>query len=109
MVEFAYLINGGKVQFQNQSAIDPNLENQEYRSEWDFGDGTSGAENSPEHLYPEIATYDITLKVTDSLGRTASKTAQISVTSLEISAELIAGTGAEAMKETTGSVVIQNN
>lgn len=97
------------MQFQNQSAIDPNLENQEYRSEWDFGDGTSGMENSPEHLYPEIATYDITLKVTDSLGRTASKTAQVSVTNLEILADSIPGTGAETVKTTSGSVIIPNN
>ena len=36
--------------------------------EWDFGDGTYGAENVAEHTYNSPGTYTVTLYVTDSNG-----------------------------------------
>lgn len=37
---------------------------------WDFGDGASSTNNSPTHLYPAAATYNVTLIVTNMFGCT---------------------------------------
>ncbi|MEQ9438484.1 MAG: PKD domain-containing protein [Cyclobacteriaceae bacterium] len=45
--------------------------NQSQRSEfyfWDFGDGTTSAEEEPVHQYSEVGYYDITLVASNSLG-----------------------------------------
>lgn len=47
------------VTFDNQS-----INSNEYL--WDFGDGTSSTEASPEHLYPGPGIYDVTLIAIDS-------------------------------------------
>jgi gliding motility-associated-like protein len=52
-----------EVSFQNGSS---NLENPAYL--WDFGDGTTGTEVNPTHIYPIPGIYDITLTVTNSTG-----------------------------------------
>ncbi|MDP6909837.1 MAG: PKD domain-containing protein, partial [Flavobacteriales bacterium] len=36
--------------------------------DWDFGDGTYGNEQNPEHTYPDIGTYPITLMVETEFG-----------------------------------------
>jgi hypothetical protein len=41
---------------------------------WDFGDGTSSVEQSPDHAYPRPGDYTVTLTVTDNLGRTHAVT-----------------------------------
>jgi len=33
---------------------------------WDFGDGTTSTDVSPEHLYPNVGTYTVTLTAIDS-------------------------------------------
>lgn len=37
---------------------------------WDFGDGTGSTSNSPIHIYPSAATYNVTLIVTNVFGCT---------------------------------------
>ena len=36
--------------------------------EWDFGDGSKSLEQNPSHTYANIATYAVSLTVTDILG-----------------------------------------
>lgn len=44
---------------------------------WNFGDGTSSAAASPQHLYSQDGTYTATLVVTDDDGATASASAVV--------------------------------
>jgi PKD repeat protein len=46
---------------------------------WDFGDGTSSALASPSHPYAAAASYNVTLTVTDSAGKTGRVTKTVSV------------------------------
>ena len=67
------------VQFSS-SAIDPNggpLGRTAYR--WEFGDGSSAFGASPRHRYTAPGTYDAVLTVTDSEGKSTSKTIPITV------------------------------
>lgn len=41
--------------------------------EWDFGDGDTSTEVAPTHDYKSDGNYNVTLKVTDDRGQTASK------------------------------------
>lgn len=41
---------------------------------WDFGDGQFGTGADPQHTYPGIGTYDVTLNVISNNGCTASTT-----------------------------------
>jgi PKD repeat protein len=52
-----------------------------YTFDWDFGDGSPhSAEQDPSHTYVAGGTYVATVKVTDSVGGTASASVAISVT-----------------------------
>lgn len=46
---------------------------------WDFGDGGTSDEMSPQHTYSNVDDYDVTLKVTDDAGNTDSATIKITV------------------------------
>ncbi|MGB2715382.1 MAG: PKD domain-containing protein [Vicinamibacterales bacterium] len=46
---------------------------------WDFGDGTSGSGVQTSHLYPNIGNFNVTLVVTDDVGRTGVATQVIPV------------------------------
>jgi PKD repeat protein len=51
--------------------------------EWDFGDGTSSGELSPEHTYEIPGTYTATLTATDGDGETGSASVEIDVTEFD--------------------------
>ncbi|HTA66543.1 MAG TPA: PKD domain-containing protein, partial [Xanthomonadaceae bacterium] len=65
---------------------------------WTFGDGGTSTTASPSHTYAAAGTYSVTETVTDSGGKTAQKTANVTVTS-PTNQQLLANTGFE----TTGS------
>ena len=55
---------------------------------WDFGDGSTGSGANPSHTYDDgPAEYSVTLRVTDSRGRTASTTTQVTVEGVPPSAD----------------------
>lgn len=56
------------ITFQNLSSpIDDT-----YDIVWDFGDGTTGTEISPSHVYEQAGVYKVTLDVTSPIGCTTS-------------------------------------
>lgn len=46
---------------------------------WDFGDGSSSTLASPQHTYSGASSYNVTLTVTDSAGKTGRVTKTVSV------------------------------
>lgn len=46
---------------------------------WNFGDGTSGSGEHVQHAYSKDGRYTVTLTVTDSFGKTGSKSTLINV------------------------------
>ncbi len=46
---------------------------------WNFGDGTTSTTTSPSHTYAAGGTFSVTETVTDSGGKTSSKTASVTV------------------------------
>jgi len=54
---------------------------QPYTFTWDFGDGDSGAGQTPTHAYSEAGTFIVTLTVVDNLGQSDSDIANAIITS----------------------------
>jgi PKD repeat protein len=46
---------------------------------WDFGDGSSGNGVKTTHSYTQSGTYDLTLKVTDDAGDSATDTTEVTI------------------------------
>jgi xanthomonalisin len=64
--------------------------------DWNFGDGGShSTSTSPSHTYAAAGTYNVTLKITDSLGRTSTKTIPVTVSSTVTARDLIVNGGFE--------------
>jgi PKD repeat protein len=49
-------------------------ENEPTSWEWDFGDGDSGAQQSPSHAYEQAGTFEVTLVATNDAGSGTSET-----------------------------------
>jgi len=49
--------------------------------EWEFGDGSTGTSQKPDHIYSKTGTYAINLTVTDEFGLTDRDSTTITVTS----------------------------
>jgi gliding motility-associated-like protein len=61
-----------KVQFTDESFVDPGLSVSGYL--WDFGDGTSSSSQNPFHIYTTEGTFTVTLRVdSDEEGCTVSQ------------------------------------
>ena len=67
--------------------------------EWTLGDGTAGNASNPKRLYTEPGIYDVSLKITDSLGCTDSiyKTAYIRLEGTKISYTIDTNYGCEPL------------
>jgi len=62
--------------------------------QWDFGDGTTSAEQQPTHVFEQPGEYTVTLTVTDGSGVSAQDT---------ITVEVAEGAGASASGSTTNA------
>jgi immune inhibitor A len=74
--EFEFDVNDLMVQFENGSEDDDGTI--EFY-EWDFGDGAVSDEVNPAHVYSEAGTYQVTLTVTDNLGKSHSQQQSVEV------------------------------
>jgi PKD repeat protein len=61
-----------------------------YSYSWSLGNGRTSSEQNPTVVYENENTYTVTLTVTDSMGATASDTAQVSVYGID---ELVVNAG----------------
>ena len=61
------------------SAIAEHPQGDDMTVEWDFGDGNTSGELSPEHTYEEPGSYTATFTATDSDGETGSASVDIEV------------------------------
>lgn len=50
-----------------------------YTYSWDFGDGSTSAEQNPKHLFPSAGIYTVIFGMTNGLGCTSSVTRNITV------------------------------
>jgi hypothetical protein len=65
--------------FDGSGSTAPNATISSYA--WTFGDGGTASGARVSHTYGAAGTYSVTLRITDSLGRSASSTRSITVTS----------------------------
>ncbi|HEV2621219.1 MAG TPA: PKD domain-containing protein [Frateuria sp.] len=79
---------------------------------WTFGDGGTSTATNPSHTYAAAGTYNVSLKVTDNLGATNTKTQSVTVSGGGGSSQLLGNTGFEtgtAAPWTTTAGVIDNS
>ncbi len=69
---------GAAISFSSAGSSDPDGTIAGYS--WNFGDGTSSTQASPQKSYQAAGTYTATLTVTDNQGATASDPASVTVT-----------------------------
>ncbi len=65
IADFSWTSDGLKVDFTDKSTDSDGTINSWY---WDFGDGITGSEQQPTHIYTESNVYAVTLTVTDNDG-----------------------------------------
>lgn len=70
---------GYPVQFNAGASSDPNSGATINTYAWNFGDGTTTTGVAPRHSYIRPGTYTVTLRVTDSLGLTATRAVSLTV------------------------------
>lgn len=73
------IVNDGKLE-RNIPVKFVNLSTNSATYKWDFGDGTSDSTSiSPEHIYTESGSFDVTLTATTEDGQTSSETQDIDI------------------------------
>ena len=75
---FTSAVSSMQVTFDSSGSSDPDGTIASYS--WNFGDGQSSTTANPSHGYATAGTYDVTLTVTDNLGKSSSVTHQVTVT-----------------------------
>lgn len=80
VAEFSYSLQDGRLVLQNASEADAQLLNPSLVYSWDFGDGGTSDEESPEYRFAEAGTHTVVLTVTDAVGRSSTTAENIEVT-----------------------------
>lgn len=76
VADFTALVNKQDVTFDSSGSTDADGTVVSYL--WDFGDGSpTSTQANPSHHFPAVATYDVTLTVTDDNGTTGPVTKQV--------------------------------
>lgn len=76
-------ISGNKVLFSSsESSADTNLLNTDISFAWDFGDGHKFDGPNPIHIYENIGTYTVVLRVEDAVQRESVFSQEITIGSL---------------------------
>ena len=83
---------------------------------WQFGDGTTSEQQSPQHTYATAGTFDVVLAVTDDRGATDDVMRQVSVTpqnqgptaSFTVECDLLECTFTDASTDSDGTVEAWN-
>lgn len=70
---FRFVVTGRTVDFTDTSWDDP----QNWR--WDFGDGNTTTQRSPEHTYEQAGTYTVTLVVSNEVGTSEPRRIEVSI------------------------------
>jgi len=78
---FSYITTDLSVSFTDSSS-DPDGQITQWN--WNFGDGTSATTQNPTHTYITTGNYNVTLTVTDNQGATASHTATVAVSAVNV-------------------------
>lgn len=58
---------------------------------WDFGDGETSTEESPTHIFPESATYEVVLTASNADGESATYKQNIQLTDPDVALARLAG------------------
>lgn len=72
---------------------------------WDFGDGTSSSERSPQHAYSGDGKYTVVLTVTDNNGAKTTISSQITVSNIPPTAHIVANNKEGKTEVLTGDTV----
>lgn len=73
-------ITGGPVAFDASPSSDPDPGDESgFAYAWSFGDGSTSAGSTPQHVYAQPGDYTVGLTVTDPAGRTAATSRVVSV------------------------------
>jgi subtilisin family serine protease/subtilisin-like proprotein convertase family protein len=85
VASFSYEANGLMATFTDSST---DINDDMVSWDWNFGDGATSSERNPVHAFAETGTYEVSLTVTDSEGLNNTETMMVSVTSVNIEAEV---------------------
>lgn len=75
-------VSGQEIKFNSTGSNDSDGKIVSYS--WSFGDGTTSTEANPSHSYSKAGTYNVTLKVTDDKGATATESTTVNVSAAPV-------------------------
>jgi len=75
---------------------------------WLFGDGSSGSDAEPSHVYFAVGDYDVVCVVTDSNGKSATAHATVSVSEHVIQADYVGSTACRGCHSATHAAWLQS-
>ncbi|MBU4590578.1 MAG: PKD domain-containing protein, partial [Candidatus Omnitrophica bacterium] len=93
------------VHFSNAGSTDPDGEIVSYA--WEFGDGNASTEENPAHTYESVATYTVTLTVTDNKGGSDTASIEVTVNSAQDDPPTIDITSPKDGDKVSGTVTIK--
>ena len=84
--DFSYVANYLAVDFTDGST---DVNNDIATWAWDFGDGNTSTQQNPSHTFAATGTYTVSLTVTDAEGQSDTHSMDVSVSDVDITAEVV--------------------